>query len=105
MAPGSSAPAARLLAHELVQRGLDRVGHPDLPARPDRHVMRLAELAEPFPGLARRGGRLAVRVELEDLAGETAHEIERPVPVDEQTAGEPGELPLLDVGAFRVEDL
>ena len=67
--------------------------------------MRLAELAQPLAGLPGGADRLAVLVQLEDLAGEAAHHVHRPVAVDEQPAWQALVGPLLHVGPLAVEDL
>ena len=62
----------------LCSAGVDGVGDIDVAGRRDRHVVRFAEFAEGLARLAGRGDRLAVGVELQDLAREAGGQIHLP---------------------------
>src|SRR3954453_16623781 len=86
---------------------VDGVGHVDVRARRNGHVMRLAEFAQrgTRPWLPHHRHSLAVAVQAEDLAREAGGEIQLAVGADQQTAGKAIELPRLDEAAVKVEDL
>ena len=69
------------------------------------HVVRLAELAQGFSGLPHRRDCLAIRIELQNLAGETRRQIHLLVRVEEQAARQAGERPFLDKFSVKVEYL
>src|SRR5262245_32530709 len=98
-------PSRSGLLDEPVQIRLHGISDPDFALRTDRHVMGFAEFAKRFAGLTRRGDRLAVRIELQNLAREAADQVHLLVRSDVEAARQPGELPFLDVLALAVEDL